>query len=127
MFLYFAASEQTGLFTVPLDQRGFCLCVQTEAGVVNNGNGSLILADIFCRTVFAPVIVAEECLIAGHSHGYTRGKLLGLAVDVFQFTGLRINNIDPGVLIVQNTAQIVGSLGCALLCLLFQKEYGKHF
>ena len=106
IFRQIAAGQQTGRLSIPLDQGSFCLYTKAEFTVADDSTVVLFLPDPGGRTSWAAMGHILKYLVALGSGITMRGQLTGLFVQVFQFVSIGIYDVDPGILIVQNTAQI---------------------
>ena len=59
------------------------------------------------RAVPALAVSVHKCFVAGNPNVTFGGKFFDLFVEEFYFTSVRINDINPIVLLIQNSAQAV--------------------
>ena len=121
-----SAGHQTGLGALPLNQGRVGNHIQMEIRIMHNGTGSGSCADVGSGTAGAAGGISHQRLIAVHTGTDIRGQLSGFGIQIFQLTGIRIDDVNPGILIVQNGSELNIVLQSFLLLPFFQQEHRKH-
>ena len=119
----FPAGQQAGGFPVPLDQCGICQDVQAELFVIDHRTVRYRLVDPGRRAVGAGCRPAQQCVVAVHTRFDAGSQFPGPGVEILQLIGVRVDDIDPGILVVQDAVQFLGLPDCQILLLLFQQEF----
>ena len=104
---YLTAGNQAGIFAVPVDSGGLCTDINPQVGIQDEGFVSTVILYVPRRAVRAAGGPVVKNLVAVSSFTYYRRNLTGTLVQVSETECLRINYVNPGILIVQKTAEII--------------------